>query len=102
MFTQHLTVTFTDDTVKEVTTTQADVAAWEMFCMNRKMRASGPDRTTMQDFPVTFLRFLAYNALNRPGTGKRPDFDLWSADVTEVMLEETVEADPTQKDTQDA
>jgi hypothetical protein len=95
MFTQALTVTYHDGTTTEVNTTQADVAAWEMYCIKRNLRATAPDRTVMQDMPVTFLRFAAWNALHRPGTGPRPDFDLWADTVAEVAVESEEIADPT-------
>jgi hypothetical protein len=100
MFTQTLTVTYNDGTASTVTTTQADVAAWEMWCVKRNLRATAPDRTVMQDLPVTFLRFAAWNALHRPGTGPRPDFEPWADTVAEVGVEDTTEADPTQTATQ--
>jgi hypothetical protein len=100
MFTQALTVNYLDGTTTDVTTTQADVAAWEMWTVKRGLRASAPDRTVMQDMPVTFLRFVAWSALHRPGTGPRPDFDLWADQVAEVAVEDAEPADPTPTVTQ--
>lgn len=96
MFTQQITVTYTDGTTVAATTTQADVAAWEMWCVKRNLRATSPDRTVMQDMPVTFLRFAAWSALHRNGTGPRPEFDLWADTVAEVNVEGEEIADPTQ------
>jgi hypothetical protein len=101
MFTQEITITYTDGRVVEVTSTQADVAAWEMYAVKRGLRASGPDRTVMQDLPVTFLRFIAWSATHRPGTGPRPDFDTWTNDVVEVSVREAEAVDPTPSTTPD-
>ena len=95
MFTQQIEVTYLDGRMVEVVSTQADVAAWEMWAMKRNLRATSPDRTVMQDLPVTFLRFIAWNALHRPGTGPRPDFDIWTEEVAEVSVTESEPADPT-------
>ena len=99
MFTQKATVTFRSGDTVEVVTDQSDVAAWEMWATKRGLRPSAPDRSLMMDMPVTFLRFAAWNALHRPGTGSRPDFDLWTNDVVEVSVEESETVDPTQATT---
>ncbi len=95
MFTQTIEITFDDGRSAEVVSTQADVAAWEMYAMKRGLRASSPDRTVMQELPVTFLRFIAWSAMHRPGTGPRPDFDLWTNEVVEVSVKEAEVPDPT-------
>lgn len=99
MFTQEITVSYADGRQDRVMTTQADVAAWEMYAVKRGLKPSGPGRSLMEDMPVTFLRYCAWSAVHRPGTGPRPDFDVWGADVLEVSVESAETVDPTPMDT---
>lgn len=98
MFTQELTVTYRDGRSTTVVTDQGDVAEFEMWALRRGMKPPTPDVSLMQVVPVTFLRFAAWAASHR-GNQPRPDFDLWTADVAEVVPLEAVEPDPTEATT---
>lgn len=94
MFQQRITVTYNDGTIEEVTTTQADVAAWEMWAVKRGLKPTAADRSLMQDLPVVFMRFVAWNATYR-AVSPRVDFDIWGDTVSEVMVvDETPDPTP--------
>jgi hypothetical protein len=100
VFTQEVTVTYRDGHTEQVMTDQADVAAWEMWARQRRLQASSPDRTVMQDTPILFMRVIAWNAINRSAS-IRYDYDVWEATVAQVEMTDAETVDPTQPGTQD-
>jgi hypothetical protein len=94
MFTQQVTITYRDGHKEHVTTDQGDVQAFEFWAMRRGLSASRPDRTLIQEAPVTFLRVAAWSAVQR-GSGTKLDFDLWADTVADVQPEDVEAADPT-------
>lgn len=85
MFQQQIIVTFNDGQEVSCTATQADVSAWEMFCLRSGLRSSSPDRTLLQEVPMTAMRYMAWSALHPTGSGPRPSYDDWNASVAEAM-----------------
>lgn len=94
MFTQTLKVTYRDGHEETVITDQGDVAAWEMYATRRGFKPASADRSLLQDMPVMFLRFAAWNATHRGG-GPKAEFENWAAGVLEVSVEAAADVDPT-------
>lgn len=98
MFTQKLSVKYRDGHVETISTDQSDVAAWELYATRRGLKPSAADRSLLQDMPITFMRFAAWNAVHRNG-GPKAEFETWALTVEEVVVEEAGDVDPTQSAT---
>lgn len=95
MFQQEITITYRDSHTEAVLADQSDVAAWELWARQRRLSASSPGATLMQELPVTAMRVMAWSAMNR-GSSVRQDYDVWDATVAQVdMADDTEPVDPT-------
>lgn len=94
MFTQKVTVTYRDGKAIDVVTDQGDVQVFESWALRRGLAASRPDRSLIQEAPVTFLRVAAWSAVQR-STGAKVEFETWDASVADVSPEEVEEVPPT-------
>jgi hypothetical protein len=98
MFTQKVKVTYRDGKTVDVVTDQGDVQVFEAWALRRGIAASRPDRSLIQEAPVTFLRVAAWSAVQR-STGARVEFDTWAETVADVSPEEVEEAPPSPETT---
>lgn len=91
-------MTYRDGNTETVVTDQADVANWEMWARQRRLSASSPNVTLMQETPILFMRVIAWSALNRQHS-VRQDYDVWDATVSQVEMQDPETVDPTPADT---
>ena len=93
MYSQKVTVHYTDGTDTDVVLTQ-----WSMGQFGQYAQSKGW-RVDMQDpglLALVMLRYQAYCELHRDPTKPRATFDKWDMTVTEVEpVEEPAEVDPT-------
>ena len=100
MFTQKVTVTYRDGSTADVVTDQGDMQVFESWALRRGLAASRPDRSLIQEAPITFLRVAAWSATQR-ATGARVEFETWAETVADVSPEEVEEVPPTPGTTQE-
>lgn len=84
------TVTYRDGHTDQVEVTQAEYAAFELWCLR-----AGIDATPEKTPPMTMTRYLAYAALQHaahlePAAWR--SFEAWGYDVADVELEGADEA----------
>jgi hypothetical protein len=81
--------------------TQAEVAAWELYAIRHGLNPT-PQPGVAGSVPVTWSRFLGYEALRRTAGIARadwPDFADWSETVAEVDLQSDDETGEVAADT---
>ena len=96
MFSQPVTVTSTDGTVREVTLTQWSIGQFAMYAQSRGWKI---DPASPGLLAITMLRFQAYAELHRAPDKARPPFERWDQDISDVSPVEgaTSDVDPTRQ-----
>ena len=93
MYQQRVTVTFVDETSKEVTLTQWGMSVFAQYANKQGWNVDLQKPGLMA---VVLLRYQAYAEMHRDPQGARPTFERWDMTVADVSpLEEPAEVDPT-------
>ncbi len=85
MFSQKVTVHYTDGTEKDIVLTQWSIGQFSQFAQSKGWKIDASDPGLMA---LVMLRYQAYCELHRDPTMPRPSFDRWDMTVSEVDPED--------------
>lgn len=93
MFTQPVTITYSDGTTEEVILDQWSIGEFGMWCASKGIKFDAANPGIMA---VTMLRYQAYAQAHRGQTKQVPAYAAWNATVASVDAMEAESAlDPT-------